>query len=118
MFCTGCCIHVSSLFPAEIRDRLFQQQNEGGAKTSKRDGKVGSDAIANKYRLKTYLNEEDSKIQEDGDNENMAETDAKADMYDSKPIADLFPNTTVRSYHSVFCFYFVRFPPSNSPFLC
>ena len=93
---------VSSLFPADVRDRLFKEQNEQqGAKaatksSSKNPGKI--DSMANKYRLKTYLNdEENGKGGENGDkNSDFADQEvAKPDMYESKPIADLFPNTTV-----------------------
>ena len=80
---------VSSLFPAEIRDRLFQQQNESDNKGS--SGKNGLfDATTSKLRQKSFLeNEEDDEAQTGGANH------SSPDMYDTKPIADLFPNTTV-----------------------
>ena len=78
---------VSSLFPAEIRDRLFQhnetpEQKSGKKKTA---GKGSGTDTAAKFRLKSYL--------DNGQAETLSES-ATVD-YDSKPIADLFPNTTV-----------------------
>jgi hypothetical protein len=77
---------VSSLFPAEIRDRLFQhnetpEQNLKGS-NKKNSGKVSGADVAAKFRLKTYL-------------DNGEATQDAPVMYESKPIADLFPNTTV-----------------------
>jgi class 3 adenylate cyclase len=83
---------VSSLFPAEIRDRLFKGDEEGGNKPG--DHKKVGDTHAvkalpgdspQKYRLKNYLNEEDT----------PKEAYSDGDILESKPIADLFPNTTV-----------------------
>jgi hypothetical protein len=75
---------VSSLFPAEIRERLFQH-NEGEGSKKKR----GPDSGPNKFRLKNYLDT-------GGDSSDEAEKAApNVDIYDTKPIADLFPNATV-----------------------
>jgi hypothetical protein len=82
---------VSSLFPAEIRDRLFQQQNEEPNNKAS-SGKNGVfDATTSKLRQKkVFDNDDDDQAQtEDGAN------NSSVDMYDTKPIADLFPNTTV-----------------------
>jgi hypothetical protein len=81
---------VSSLFPAEIRDRLFQQQNEEHNNKGS-NGKNGVfDATTSKFRQKNFLDDEDDdRAPTDGAN------DSSPDMYDTKPIADLFPNTTV-----------------------
>jgi class 3 adenylate cyclase len=75
-----------SLFPAEIRDRLFDNEEP--------DSKKNAHLIKNmsdpqKLRLKNYLTEEElpskgGKTREKG-----------ADGVETKPIADLFPNTTV-----------------------
>jgi hypothetical protein len=74
---------VSSLFPAKIRDRLFQQQHEKDKKVSrKKNG--GLDAKTSNFRQ-----DDDQAQTEDGAN------NSSPDMYDTKPIADLFPNTTV-----------------------
>ena len=81
---------VSSLFPAEIRDRLFQQQNEEPNNKGS-SGKNGVfDATTSKFRQRNFLeDEEDDEAQTGGANH------SSPDMYDTKPIADLFPNTTV-----------------------
>jgi hypothetical protein len=77
---------VSSLFPAEIRDRLFQHNEEPALKGSKGNKNKGGllDSAPNKFRLKNYLDADD-----------VEEATPDLDMYDTKPIADLFPNTTV-----------------------
>jgi len=97
---------VSSLFPAEIRDRLFNDDddnnnNGGDAKDELAKAGVTSKDIekavqkaggtAQKFRLKNYLDEE-------GDAAEKAAAAAAASknvVLESKPIADLFPNTTV-----------------------
>eukprot|EP00934_Nitzschia_sp_Nitz4_P008929 Nitzschia sp. Nitz4//scaffold100_size80364//3224//7079//NITZ4_005332-RA/size80364-augustus-gene-0.10-mRNA-1//-1//CDS//3329532058//8919//frame0 len=84
---------VTSLFPAEVRDRLFQhnslpEQNPGGgSKALKRNSYDGTA----KYRLKNYLDD-------DNQSNEFAPSEADAsipEMYETKPIADLFPSTTV-----------------------
>ena len=91
---------VSSLFPAEIRDRLFKGDEEGGNKSgtdSKGDHKkVGDTHVVKalpgdapqKHRLKNYLNEE-------GTPKEGHSGYSDGEILESKPIADLFPNTTV-----------------------
>jgi hypothetical protein len=92
---------VSSLFPAEIRDRLL---NNGDHETttisgsnkmasmgsSSKDIEKNTDVVGQKFRLKTYLNEE----QEEAKKNNVASLKAGI-ILESKPIADLFLNTTV-----------------------
>jgi hypothetical protein len=85
---------VSSLFPAEIRDRLFNGEQNGDDATmpvkdtpSSKDNEKGS--TAQKFRLKNYLDEEGEKIAE----KNVS--NKASPVLESKPIADLFPNTTV-----------------------
>jgi class 3 adenylate cyclase len=82
---------VSSLFPAEVRDRLF------GKDKKDEDVDYHSHLPENsKFRLKNYLAEEDGiNGGEEPTDEAVAQANAKADVYDTKPIADLFPNTTV-----------------------
>jgi class 3 adenylate cyclase len=93
---------VSSLFPAEIRDRLFKGDEEGGNKPgtdSKGDHKKVVDTqvvkalpgdAPQKYRLKNYLNEEEAEAPKEAHPGHSDE-----EIHESKPIADLFPNTTV-----------------------
>jgi hypothetical protein len=73
---------VSSLFPSNVRDRIFAQ-----AKHDNDEKK----AINGKSRLKTFLSDGN-----DGDNEMGGGSDENDQyMYKTKPIADLFPETTV-----------------------
>jgi hypothetical protein len=70
---------VSSLFPSNVRDRLLAEKDvdEGKSKSGKID--------AHRSTLKGFLageTEQDTEMQD-------------ADVYKSKPIADLFPETTV-----------------------
>jgi len=72
---------VKSLFPKNVRDRLMQdieEQIAAGEKTGKKSAMFG--AVA-KAELKNFL---DHNIENSG----LA-------VFDTKPIADLFPNTTV-----------------------
>ena len=84
---------VSSLFPAEIRDRLFGKET----KTKTMDQYQKHIPQNSKFRLKNYLAEEDGsgEMGEGPTDEAIAKANAQADVYDTKPIADLFPNTTV-----------------------
>lgn len=70
---------VSSMFPSNVRDRIFAEaKNESDEKK----------ALNGKNRLKNYLssgNDEDNEMDDGGDEY----------MYKTKPIADLFPETTV-----------------------
>jgi hypothetical protein len=92
---------VSSLFPANVRDQLFQHASEMDPKSklygkSPSGGKDGVE-VSNKFRLKTYLNDDgDGGKNGDGDaDEKEIDMTAMPEMYETKPIADLFPNTTV-----------------------
>jgi class 3 adenylate cyclase len=60
---------VSSLFPSTVRDRLFQQEND----------ELPS-LLPTRSRLKTYLDDEGA---------------SQSNVNDSRPIADLFSDTTV-----------------------
>ena len=66
---------VTSLFPSNVRDRLFTEKVAKN-KTSKKA------MVAQKSRLKHFLNEA-----EDGEEEDL--------ILNSPPIADLFPDTTI-----------------------
>jgi class 3 adenylate cyclase len=70
---------VSSLFPSNVRDRLFTENKEG-------EKQATSQPQNSMNRLKTFMNGE-------GVPENM-EDDVDLAMK-SKPIADLFPETTI-----------------------
>lgn len=86
---------VSSLFPAEIRDRLFGNEDP----KNKNKEIVSSLPESSKFRLKSYLADEESP-KDDGDDPDKKTSSEmpvhpKVDMYETKPIADLFPHTTV-----------------------
>ncbi len=73
---------VSSLFPSNVRDRIFAQA---------KDESDEKKALNGKSRLKSYLstgNDEDNEAAGGGDENDQY-------MYKTKPIADLFPETTV-----------------------
>lgn len=95
---------VDSLFPAEIRDRLFKGDEMNGDNNNKKGGKADNNnkdlnkddllsslPEAQKFRLKNFLDEEDAE-----DNKaKAAGSNGQSTIRESKPIADLFPNTTV-----------------------
>jgi class 3 adenylate cyclase len=95
---------VSSLFPAEIRDRIFRNGDSQKAKKSsrKKQGKKGGflPGLNNTptFGLKNFLNENDpdNETSEGNINEDNIPGDVLAnEVFESKPIADLFPHTTV-----------------------
>jgi hypothetical protein len=69
---------VSSMFPSNVRDRIFAQ-----AKNESEEKK----ALNGKSRLKTFLSS--------GTDDNEMDDENDEYMYKTKPIADLFPETTV-----------------------
>lgn len=87
---------VQSLFPADIRDRLLK-----GNEAADKQGKLDKDSTYNelhpaaqegqKFRLKTFLDEDETDPHNASNDFNKAGSMIK----ESKPIADLFPNTTV-----------------------
>jgi class 3 adenylate cyclase len=80
---------LSSLFPKNVRDRLFAEKAmEEDAKHAGQK-KPLLDLPGNKARLTSFLNNEADGMRN--------ETDADEDdfMYKTKPIADLFPDTTI-----------------------
>jgi hypothetical protein len=75
---------VNAMFPAEVRDRLFRSTER---RNKKKDRLLPSLTEAPKTRLTTFLNDGDKTAgQQQGPGQHQTE---------SKPIADLFPNTTV-----------------------
>ena len=83
---------VSSLFPKEVRDRLFVNSEKRKMKKAMKDkaaksrgGLLPSLTEAPKFRLNTFLHE--------GDGEKRAKLGD--DEQEAMPIADLFPNATV-----------------------
>jgi hypothetical protein len=75
---------VNSMFPAEVRDRLFRSAER---RNKKKDRLLPFLTEAPKTRLTTFLN--------DGDKPAGREQSPAQHLTESKPIADLFPNTTV-----------------------
>ncbi|CAJ1964592.1 unnamed protein product [Cylindrotheca closterium] len=82
---------VDSLYPKEIRNRLFNKDEDKAIDTKGSfDAPEPADDViqgAQKFRLKNYL-------QEDPGMQNKTDEEME-DIGDSKPIADLFPHTTV-----------------------
>ncbi|KAL3938864.1 MAG: hypothetical protein SGBAC_006303 [Bacillariaceae sp.] len=87
---------LSTFFPAEVHNRLF-----GKGKDRQEDDSIMANQTpeSSKYRLKSYLAKEDQKAKA---NENIGTPTGDnqvavpgANMYGTKPIADLFPNTTI-----------------------
>ena len=82
---------VSSLFPKEVRDRLYQVAEEKDDPIQNPSGKGG-----NKKMLKGYLGDDGDNGDEEGEFEEPLSGDKVVpEIYDTKPIADLFPRTTV-----------------------
>ncbi|KAL3914239.1 MAG: hypothetical protein SGARI_000229 [Bacillariaceae sp.] len=81
---------VSSLFPAEIRDRLLAE--EDNKKKSTKDSDKGLNPGTQKFRLQNFMDEEAEAAEQ---NTKAAAKKLDGVILDSKPIADLFPNTTV-----------------------
>ncbi len=84
---------VQSLFPADIRERLFKGDEMDDKKGKFVDKESKNELLQSvpegqKFRLKNFLDEED----EEGNNKDASKTGI---IRESKPIADLFPNTTV-----------------------
>jgi hypothetical protein len=90
---------LSSLFPSTVRDRILKEAEEQAeqelqlknqAHPTLRLNKRGSFALGNKALLRDFLDEEGGTAT----NQSKAETGAP-EMGTSKPIADLFPETSV-----------------------
>jgi class 3 adenylate cyclase len=81
---------ISTLFPKNVRDRLFEEkEKEMEEEENKESANRNRDAPGTKARLTSFLNNES----EDQDSEDDAYDEDF--MYKSKPIADLFPETTI-----------------------
>lgn len=71
---------VASLFPEAVRDRLFEEKKDGSKKKS--TAKETDEAMIQKFLS--------------GNTEMDEEEDEEEDfMYKSRPIADLYPETTI-----------------------
>jgi hypothetical protein len=108
---------LSSLYPAEVVDRLLGKKRDSKKKTVSTGKEVDGDEEevqhqpasmpeSTKFRLKNYLAEEDGAMgggaAQNGasgfdieHDEKVREALAGIDMHETKPIAELFPNTTV-----------------------
>ena len=71
---------ISSLFPTQVRDRLF---------AAKDDKYNSQDYVTPKKKLKTMMTNGEFEVEADEDGEDSDY------MYKTKPIADLFPETTI-----------------------
>jgi class 3 adenylate cyclase len=70
---------VSSLFPSNVRDRILKDAEE----QVEREMNNASKFVAAKHRLKSFLEDEPE------------DSRKNADVFSTKPIADLFPETTL-----------------------
>jgi class 3 adenylate cyclase len=79
---------LSTLFPKNVRDRLLEERELEESKIAGLK-KPLPDQPGNKARLTSFLNNEvnEQNTQDDADDDDF--------MYKSKPIADLFPETTI-----------------------
>jgi class 3 adenylate cyclase len=71
---------VSSLFPTAVRDRMMKEAEEQAERDARNKT---SSVVAAKHRLKNFLEDEPE------------EFGKEADPFSTKPIADLFPETTI-----------------------
>ena len=94
---------VSSLFPKEIRQRLFEESSQssvleklkGKKKKKNKKGGKGKEYDVPKFRLKNFLDDDDDDKKKGKANDEDDDDEEMPEMFESKPIADLFPNTTV-----------------------
>jgi hypothetical protein len=90
---------LASLFPAEVRDRLIGKKPKdslgGVADMENVPTSVSMLPESTTYRLKNYLAGEDGAMGTPQSEEKVKEAIASIDMHDTKPIAELFPHTTV-----------------------
>ena len=86
---------VSSLFPKEIRKRLFEEASatDDGPKNKKKKNKKkrnsANDSDAPKLQLQNYLDDDDDDSGGKNKNESQIDDDEMPEMFESKPIADL-----------------------------
>lgn len=92
---------VSSIFPAAVRRRLYQEDNSNSNSKTKGQGafkqSVPSAVDAQKARLKGFLTENGPSMGLVRNNNNVDERDVVNDLDKKmeKPIADLFPETSI-----------------------
>jgi hypothetical protein len=90
---------IASLFPAEVRDRLIGKKPKDSVQgASNKDDALPSAPMfpeSSTYRLKNYLAGEDCAMGTLPSEQKVKEALASIDMHDTKPIAELFPHTTV-----------------------
>jgi Adenylate and Guanylate cyclase catalytic domain len=90
---------ISSLFPSNVRDRLYEQsKTENAASPSLVERPFAGGKFTHaKYRLRTFMTEGTVETSERGESTNHGFMEDLEDvfMYKSKPIADLFPEVTV-----------------------
>jgi len=88
---------VSSLFPANVRDRIMKDAEEQG-RLDANGGKArggnwrlqgGEDGLGPKFKLENFI------AAKGGKKGDVSLEDGELDAFKSKPIADLFPDATV-----------------------
>eukprot|EP00522_Entomoneis_paludosa_P000310 CAMPEP_0172474274 /NCGR_PEP_ID=MMETSP1065-20121228/69275_1 /TAXON_ID=265537 /ORGANISM="Amphiprora paludosa, Strain CCMP125" /LENGTH=1243 /DNA_ID=CAMNT_0013232453 /DNA_START=67 /DNA_END=3798 /DNA_ORIENTATION=- len=85
---------VSSLFPSNVRDRLLNNAaaNEKNAAPVEKNEEVGG---KNRMKLKNFLQSEAEMDSLTDNNDTNSHDYAELHVYGSKPIADIFPETTI-----------------------
>ena len=91
------------MFPKDIRKRLFEESSQssvleklkGKKKKNKKGGKDKKDPDVPKFRLKNFLDHDDDEDDKRKDKNDEDDDEEMPEMFESKPIADLFANTTV-----------------------
>jgi Adenylate and Guanylate cyclase catalytic domain len=90
---------ISSLFPSNVRDRLYEQsKTENAIAPSLVERPIAGSQLAHaKSRLRNFMTDGIIEPSERGASTHHGDMDDLEDifMYKSKPIADLFPETTV-----------------------
>lgn len=88
---------VSSLFPANVHDRLFDSKLSETAKANgkKTPNKTRLSDVANENFAETATNVSSHSINHDLEEDEEDEQDSENLFFKSKPIADLFPSTTI-----------------------
>eukprot|EP00529_Nitzschia_sp_RCC80_P008238 CAMPEP_0113455580 /NCGR_PEP_ID=MMETSP0014_2-20120614/8448_1 /TAXON_ID=2857 /ORGANISM="Nitzschia sp." /LENGTH=1213 /DNA_ID=CAMNT_0000347013 /DNA_START=398 /DNA_END=4036 /DNA_ORIENTATION=+ /assembly_acc=CAM_ASM_000159 len=84
---------VNSLFPAEIRDRLLEEEENAQQLKKAKKEHTNNGATAQKYRLKNFIDDENEAIAANNKGKDLEAADDT--IQESKPIADLFPHATV-----------------------
>mmetsp|Transcript_10346 Transcript_10346/g.22776 ORF Transcript_10346/g.22776 Transcript_10346/m.22776 type:complete len:1195 (-) Transcript_10346:89-3673(-) len=84
---------VASLFPTNVRDRLLNAA-ANDAKTTPTLSDAKSDDTRNRMKLKNFLQSE-VEIDSTTNVDDQSNDHAELHVYGSKPIADIFPDTTI-----------------------